>query len=80
MFREETLNITNRCEQHFCNNTDTIDIYKLIVECNLALLILFNRRRIGDVQYLKVNDYQTERKSNFVDFQKVPTETEKVKI
>lgn len=78
VFREETLKIASQCEQDFCNDKDTIEVYKLMVECTLALIILFNRRRIGDVQYLKIKNYETEMKSSFVDFQNALTETEKV--
>lgn len=77
-FRDETLKIADRCEKAFLDKSDDKDTYKLLVQCSLALLILFNRRRIGDVQFLKVNDYKCDRKSNFIDFQNALTESEKV--
>lgn len=56
VFREKTLEYATDCQKQFLNGIDTNDTYKLLVYCALALLILFNRRRIGDVQYLKIND------------------------
>lgn len=40
-------------------------------------MILFNRRRIGDVQYLKLTKYAINRKTDFSDFENVLTEGEK---
>lgn len=57
---------------------ENVKEYKLLVQCTLSLLIIFNRRRIGDVQYLKINDYHSDRRSNFKDFEKVLTQAEKV--
>lgn len=48
------------------------------MNCTLALLILFNRRRIGDVQFLKVEDYKKEKKSDFTDFETALTDVEKI--
>ncbi|XP_050518994.1 uncharacterized protein LOC126893092 [Diabrotica virgifera virgifera] len=42
-----------------------------------SLVILFNTRRIGDVQYLKIQQYSSERKTDFSDFENVLTEGEK---
>ncbi|VEN43773.1 unnamed protein product [Callosobruchus maculatus] len=78
MFREKTLEFAKECQKHFLENTDTDDTYKLFVNCTLALLVLFNRRRIGDVQYLKIKDYLSERKTNFKDFESTLSEGEKI--
>lgn len=78
IFREETLKIANDCQLTFQNNTDSVQSFKLLVECTLALVILFNRRRIGDVQYLKISNYMAEQKSNFADFENALSHTEKV--
>lgn len=76
-FREKTLKHAKHCEDLFLKNTDTESLYKLFVQCTLALLILFNRRRIGDVQYLKICDYMAERRTNFQDFEAALSVTEK---
>lgn len=65
VFREKTFEYAEECEKHFMDNTDTDDTHKLLVYCTLSLLILFNRRRIGDRQYLKIFDYLSDRKSIF---------------
>ncbi|KAG5863329.1 hypothetical protein JTB14_004960 [Gonioctena quinquepunctata] len=78
MFREKTLEYAKECEKQFLDNTDTDETYKLLVYCTMALLILFNRRRIGDVQYLKINNYLSERKTNFQDFESTLSEGEKM--
>lgn len=78
LFREETLKLAEKCEQKFREKLDTDDTYKLLVQCMLSLLILFNRRRIGDVQYLKISDYMSEKKTDFQDFENALTESEKI--
>jgi hypothetical protein len=50
----------------------------MFVNVTLALLIVFNRRRIGDVQFLKIADYQNDHRSNSADFENALTETEKM--
>ncbi|KAJ8948215.1 hypothetical protein NQ317_010967, partial [Molorchus minor] len=77
-FKEGALNYAKECEKQFLEQKDTEQTYKVLVQCTLALLILFNRRRIGDVQYLKVNDYSCERKTDFQDFEATLTESEKI--
>lgn len=77
IFREKTFEYAEECEKQFCDNIDTDNTYKFLVYCTLSLLILFNRRRIGDVQYLKVLDYISERKTSFQDFESALSEGEK---
>jgi hypothetical protein len=50
----------------------------MFVNVTLALLIVFNRRRIGDVQFLKIADFQNDHRSNSADFENALTETEKM--
>ncbi|KAJ8929701.1 hypothetical protein NQ314_017595 [Rhamnusium bicolor] len=76
--REETFKIVENCEKAFKNNTASEKDYKTLVQCLLALLIIFNRRRIGDVQYLKISDYKNDQRSNYTDFENVLSSTEKV--
>ncbi|XP_043463978.1 uncharacterized protein LOC122499596 [Leptopilina heterotoma] len=75
-FRDETLNLAKECEEKFKNCVDDVVTYKTFVHCVLGLVILFNRRRIGDVQYLKVQNYERESRSNFTDFKKALTDSE----
>lgn len=78
IFREKTIKMASECDQSFKNNEDDVETYKLLVNCTLSLLILFNRRRIGDVQFLKIKDYSNNAKTNFDDFENVLTESEKM--
>lgn len=77
MFKEECLKMANGCVSDFRKNEDDVETYKLLVNCTLAMLIVFNRRRIGDVQFLKVSDYNQDQKISFVDFEKTLSENEK---
>jgi hypothetical protein len=78
LFREETYNITKKSVAAFKDDKDTENDYKILVQCVLSLLIIFNRRRIGDVQYMKISDYKNDQKSNFKDFEDALSATEKV--
>ncbi|KAJ8950709.1 hypothetical protein NQ318_012789, partial [Aromia moschata] len=77
-FREETLNVTNTSKELFFNNNDNGITYKYLVQCVLSLLIAFNRRRIGDVQFLKLSEYQCDTNHTFTDFDSLLTNTEKI--
>lgn len=77
-FRDGAIKIARECEQKLKDNVDDILSYKTLVQCTLTLLIVFNRRRIGDVQYLKVNNYLNVTKTEITDFENVLTETEKI--
>ncbi|KAK4882321.1 hypothetical protein RN001_005640 [Aquatica leii] len=76
-FRDQTLKLAQDYGRQIVQNEDNIKIFKLFVQSTLALLIIFNRRRIGDIQYLKIKDYLDEHKTNFKDFESVLTEGEK---
>lgn len=78
LFREKTYEIAKKSVKTFKDNVDTEKDYKTLVQCVLSLLIIFNRRRIGDVQYMKISDYKNEQKSNFKDFLETLSATEKV--
>lgn len=75
-FRNESLKIVNESEKMFLESQDDLKTYKLFVNDILILLITFNRIRIADVQYLKINVYINDQRSNFIDFGAVLTETE----
>lgn len=53
--------------------------YKQLTECVLAKTVLFNRKRIGDVQYLKIDTYNKDRTtSNQESFTESLTSIEKI--
>jgi hypothetical protein len=49
IFRKQCLKNAADRAKIFTEQKDDIKTYKLLVNCTFALLILFNRRRIGDV-------------------------------
>lgn len=67
-----------KCSNAFLEQKDTVKDYKLLTNACLALLIMFNRRRIGDVQYLKLDEYNKDQRTDFTDFNNALTEAEKV--
>ncbi|XP_025830428.1 uncharacterized protein LOC112904510 [Agrilus planipennis] len=78
LFREKAFEIARNAVVAFVKEIDTESDYKTLVECVLSLLIIFNRRRIGDVQYMKISDYKNEKKSKFNDFEDALSATEKI--
>lgn len=77
-FRTELLALAEESRTLLSSGNRNEKAYKSLSQCTLALLIIFNRRRIGDVQYLKIKDYRNDRKTNYKDFEHVLTETEKI--
>jgi hypothetical protein len=61
--REEVFKIAQLCCDNFKKNAATQNDYKNLCECILALLIVFNRKRVGDVQYLTISDYKNDKGS-----------------
>ncbi|KAB0791718.1 hypothetical protein PPYR_03518 [Photinus pyralis] len=78
IFRDECLKMAEECENVFRQGNDDRNTYKLLLNCTLALLIVFNRRRIGDIQYLKIADYKRDIRSDVNDFESVLTDVEKM--
>ncbi|KAF5294386.1 hypothetical protein FQR65_LT19983 [Abscondita terminalis] len=78
LFRDESIKIANDCMTLFQDGKDSEESYKLLVNCSLSMLIIFNRRRIGDVQFLKINDYKYDKKTDFTDFESALTDGEKM--
>ncbi|KAJ8933566.1 hypothetical protein NQ314_013940 [Rhamnusium bicolor] len=46
--------------ENLTNNIDIKTNYKIFIECLLAQTVIFNRKRVGDVQFLKVETYIKE--------------------
>lgn len=76
--------LNNRAEEAYstltagqCNAKN----YKILTQCVLALTVLFNRKRIGDVQYLKMDTYTADKAtSNQEAFTESLTPVEKILI
>lgn len=63
--RDEVTNMAEEAIKKISVNTKDKQAFKLLNKCVLSLLILFilfNRRRIGYVQYLKIDDYKANKK------------------
>lgn len=78
MFREGIFDLYEDCKEKFDNGNDDVNTYKMLVQCTLALVIMFNRRRIGDVQYLKLENYNNTCNSDYTDFNNLLTASEKM--
>lgn len=76
--KEETIALAEENRALLVSDNINEKSYKILSQCTLALLIIFNRRRVGDVQYLKIKDYKNDKKINYKDFEHVLTETEKI--
>ncbi|CAH0547139.1 unnamed protein product [Brassicogethes aeneus] len=83
-FRDEVTRIAEGALSKLSLNSKDKQAFKLLNKCVLSILILFNRRRIGDVQYLKIDDYKANKTTNYTynihiytDFENALTETEK---
>ncbi|KAF5307701.1 hypothetical protein FQR65_LT18360 [Abscondita terminalis] len=71
---DDAFNDLNGIKQNIRKN------YKILTECVLALTVMFNRKRIGDVQYLKIESYTTpsKRTTDQEDFINSLTSVEKI--
>lgn len=56
-FKEFTMSLGTKSQKTLVENANNAKAYKNLVQSVLALTVLFNRRRIGDVQYLKIAEY-----------------------
>ncbi|KAF5279660.1 hypothetical protein FQR65_LT15317 [Abscondita terminalis] len=78
-FRSYILKIAEDNEQILKNDIFNVTAYKNLVDSSLTLTILFNRRRIGDVQYVTIESYLKEySNSDQIEYLEQLTESEKV--
>lgn len=56
-FKEYVISVANTAVSFLKNNLNDIKHYKDLVNATLSLTILFNRRRIGDVQFTLLTSY-----------------------
>lgn len=65
--------------QILLKNEDVSLNYKILVECTLAIVLVFNRKRIGEVQFLKIENYiRQSTTANQDESLKSLSETEKI--
>jgi hypothetical protein len=63
-FQSHVSKVADDAYEKLQNNIDIISNYRKLTECILAWTIMFNRKRIGDVQYLKVETYNNSGANN----------------
>ncbi|XP_063931247.1 uncharacterized protein LOC135143317 [Zophobas morio] len=56
-FQTHVSNLANQAYEELKNNSNLRTNYRTLTECVLALTVMFNRRRVGDVQYLRMDTY-----------------------
>ncbi|KAB0804499.1 hypothetical protein PPYR_01469 [Photinus pyralis] len=56
-FKEFLITVANRSVATLRENSNNVKAFKELVEASLALTVLYNRRRIGDVQYATLQNY-----------------------
>ncbi|CAG9826831.1 unnamed protein product [Diabrotica balteata] len=56
-FQTYVHSLANAAYNELLDNININVNYKILTECVLALTVAFNRKRIGDVQYLKISTY-----------------------
>lgn len=42
------------------NQEQLEDYYKILTECTLTIVLVFNRKRIGEVQFLDIDTYERD--------------------
>ncbi|KAI4455533.1 dde superfamily endonuclease [Holotrichia oblita] len=78
-FRDYVIQISNENFNVLQTNKSNKNAFKILTESSLCLTILFNRRRIGDVQYVHVESYLKNFETmDQEEFSSVLTESEKV--
>lgn len=57
LFKNYCHGVANKAVENLSVNLNSIDIFKTLCEACIGLTILLNRKRVGDVQYLKLENY-----------------------
>lgn len=58
LFNKYTSSLANEAYENIMNMKNVEQNYNTLVRCTLALLLLFNRRRIGEIQFLEIESYE----------------------
>jgi hypothetical protein len=76
-FRDEITKLAEESITKLTIDHKDKNAFEMLNKCTLSLS---NRRRIGDVQYLKINDYKEDRKASrtYTDFENPFTKAEKI--
>lgn len=60
IFNKYVLSLANKSFNALRSGNDIQVNYKNLVECTMALTLVFNRKRIGEVQFLEIVNYEKE--------------------
>ncbi|CAG9827018.1 unnamed protein product [Diabrotica balteata] len=58
IFKNYVMAIANKSYQNLVENSNSIQNFKLLAECTLCIVLVFNRKRVGEVQYLSIESYE----------------------
>lgn len=58
LFKDHVSKISERSFLELQKNLNVEKNYKILAQCTLALTVIFNRKRIGEVQYLQIKTYE----------------------
>lgn len=58
LFNNYTSSMACQAYENLVNNIDIEKNYNILAKCTLALLLVFNRKRIGEVQFLDFDTYE----------------------
>ncbi|KAJ8928003.1 hypothetical protein NQ314_019469 [Rhamnusium bicolor] len=57
LFQTYTHDLASNAYEKLKNQIEVRKNYKILTECVLAHTVMFNKKRVGDVQYLKIETY-----------------------
>nr|CAI5858238.1 unnamed protein product [Callosobruchus analis] len=60
LFKQYTERIADTCDSSLKKNMEDLESFKKLGEAILSLTIVLNRKRVGDVQYSKLAEYECE--------------------
>lgn len=79
LFNEYLDKLADESFQQLNNDVNSRVHYRQLTQCVLAKTVLFNRKRVGDVQYLKIDNYNKDFSTiNPESFGEALTEVEKI--
>ncbi|CAH0558836.1 unnamed protein product [Brassicogethes aeneus] len=57
-FNKYVTNLADKAYEKIKAGKDVVANYKLLAECTLSIVLVFNRKRIGEVQFLDIQSYE----------------------
>lgn len=60
LFNNYTTSLAREAIEKLKNNDDIINNYRILVECAIAMVLIFNKNRVGEVQFLDIENYEQD--------------------